>query len=238
MISKKPLIMIMGVQRSGTSALFNTLASAPGLTGRTEHVGDAIYDDFDLRPEPEIRQVLHSLPGTILLKPVNESKRRAPWAVAEEYAGYELRIIWIYRDPVNVFCSFLQKGWGRGGCQKFADSWVARNQLAIESIEPLGDRFLVVRYEDIVSNPGCVAALADRLGLSVRSCLRADSQLGRQHLAPEIQAKMQTRTADMPAKLDAARSITPETIGLNGPRRTEPRRTEPRRTEPRRTEPC
>lgn len=212
-MSKKRLIMIMGVQRSGTTALFQTLATSPAVTGRTEHVDDDIYDDYDLRPEPVIRQVLHALPGVVLLKPVNESKRRSPWAVAEEYAAYDVQIIWLYRDPVNVFRSFVERGWARGGHQRFARSWVARNQLAIDSLGPMGKRLLVVRYEDIVSEPACVVSLAERLGVSVRSCLRADSQLGRKHLPQDVQDQIASDAAAMLAMLHAARAVTPETSG-------------------------
>ncbi len=40
------IIMIMGVQRSGTTALFETLATAPGLTSYHEAADDAVYFDY------------------------------------------------------------------------------------------------------------------------------------------------------------------------------------------------
>ena len=86
------LVMILGFQRSGTTALFDTLASAPGVSPRHEHADDDLYDDYFLRPEPQIRSVLAALPGTVLLKPVRESRRRSPLEVAKEYRDYDLSI--------------------------------------------------------------------------------------------------------------------------------------------------
>jgi hypothetical protein len=131
--ARKSLIMIMGVQRSGTTALFDALAAAPGISPRNESKSDTIYDDYFLRPEPEIRAVLHSLPGTVLLKPVRESERRTPLQVAEEYRDYDLRIIWLYRDPVNVFFSYVRLGWcedSPAAALWFAMEWSNRNEEA------------------------------------------------------------------------------------------------------------
>ena len=80
----KRLVMILGFQRSGTTALFNTLASASGVSPRHEHADDDVYDDYFLRPESQVRPVLSALPGMVLLKPVRESRRRSPLEIAEE----------------------------------------------------------------------------------------------------------------------------------------------------------
>ena len=66
---RKRLVMVMGVQRSGTTAVLEKLSRSPGVTARNESIDDPLYHEYYLRPEPEIRGVLHSLPGTVLLKP-------------------------------------------------------------------------------------------------------------------------------------------------------------------------
>lgn len=205
----KRLVMIMGFQRSGTTALFETLASAPGVSPRHEHADDDIYDDYFLRPEPQVRPVLAALPGTVLLKPVRESQRRSPLEVADEYRDYDLSIIWLYRDPVNVYRSWVEKGWVKWHPQGLSQHWVKRNEKCLDSRTALGDKLIVVRYEDLVSSPACVAVLAGRLGLEVESTLRADSNAGRARVAAIAQEAIDALTGTMLARLDDARSIRP-----------------------------
>ena len=205
----KRIVMILGFQRSGTTALFKTLASAPGVSPRHEHANDDLYDDFFLRPEPQIRPVLAVLPGTVLLKPVRESRRRSPLEVAEEYSDYDLTMIWLYRDPVNVYRSWVEKGWVKCRPQKMGQHWVSRNQKCLASRGALGDRLLIVRYEDLVASPSCVAALAGRLGLTVESTLRADSNAGRTHVTADVQSEIDAATHAVLEQLDDARSIRP-----------------------------
>lgn len=205
----KRLVMIMGFQRSGTTALFDTLASAPGVSPRHEHADDDIYDDYFLRPEPQIRPVLAALPGTVLLKPVRESQRRSPLEVAEEYRDYDLTMIWLYRDPVNVYRSWAAKGWVKWHPQGLSQHWVTRNQKCLASRAALGDTLLIVRYEDLVTSAACVAALAGRLGLTVESTLRADSNAGRARVAADVQKEIDAATRATLEQLDHARSIRP-----------------------------
>ena len=153
----KRIVMILGFQRSGTTALFETLASAPGVSPRHEHANDDLYDDFFLRPEPQIRPVLAVLPGTVLFKPVRESRRRSPLEVAEEYRDYDLTMIWLYRDPVNVYQSWLEKQWVTNP-EGIGQHWVSRNKKCLASQAALGDTLLIVRYEDLVTSAASVAA--------------------------------------------------------------------------------
>ena len=202
------LVMILGFQRSGTTALFKTLASAPGVSPRHEHADDDIYDDYFLRPEPQIRSVLAALPGTVLLKPVRESRRRSPLEVAEEYRDYDLSMIWLYRDPVNVYHSWLEKQWVTNP-EGIGQHWVSRNKKCLASQAALGDTLLIVRYEDLVTSAASVAALAGRLGLTVESTLRADSNAGRTRVAAVDQQAIDAVTRATLEQLDNARSIRP-----------------------------
>jgi Sulfotransferase domain len=204
----KRLVMIMGFQRSGTTALFDTLASAPGVSARHEHADDDLYDDYFLRPEPQIRSVLAALPGTVLLKPVRESRRRSPLEVAKEYHDYDLTMIWLYRDPVNVYQSWLEKQWVTNP-EGIGQHWVSRNKKCLASRAALGDTLLIVRYEDLVASPASVAALAERLGLVVESTLRADSNAGRARVAAVDQQAIDAASRATLEQLDDARSIWP-----------------------------
>ena len=207
----KRLVMILGFQRSGTTAMFETLASSPGVSPRHEEADDDIYDDYFLRPESQIRPLLAALPGTVLLKPVRESRRRSPLEVATEYSDYDLSIIWLYRDPVNVFQSWLEKGWVKSMPQEFASHWMTRNEGCLDSRDALGDTLIMVRYEDLVAHPACMEDLAGRLGLAVQSTLRADRNVGRTCLPADVQEKIDTLTCTTVEELDNARSIRPIT---------------------------
>lgn len=204
------LIMIMGVQRSGTTALFDILANAHGVSACPESPGDAIYDDFYLRPEPEIREVLHAMPGTVLLKPVRESERRTPLAVAEEYADYNLRIIWLYRDPVNVYHSYCRLGWSDASSSAavtFASQWMRRNQEAMDHVRQLGRQLMVVCYEDLTSDRSLIHALAAELQLQVSENLRGDTAMGRRSVPEDIQRVIDQFTLTVQSNLRKNRSI-------------------------------
>ena len=205
----KRLVMIVGVQRSGTTALFHTLASAPGVSPRHEAADDDLYDDYFLRPEPRIRPILAALPGTVLLKPVRESHRRSPVEIAEEYRDYDLSMIWLYRDPVNVYRSWFEKGWVTCRPRGIGRHWATRNEKCLDSLAALGDKLIVVRYEDLAASPACVEALAGRLGFAVRSTLRADRNAGRSVVAAADQEEIDAVTSDTLRRLDNARSILP-----------------------------
>jgi hypothetical protein len=205
------LIMIMGVQRSGTTAFSETLATDRSIHLRGERPDDDIYDDFFLRPEPEIRPVLARIGGTLVLKPVRESKRRAPHEVAAEYADYDLRIVWLHRNPCNVYRSWREQGWAQQASQPqtFIGMWCRRNLKALESREALGDRLMFVRYEDLAESPQYVQSIGEALGLSIQSTLRADRGADGRDLPPGHHEAIELGCASTLARLDAARSIAP-----------------------------
>lgn len=207
----KRLIMIMGVQRSGTTAFSETLATDRSIHLRGEHPNDEIYDHFFLRPEPEIRSVLARIEGTPVLKPVRESQRRSPEEVAAEYAGYDLRIVWLYRDPINVYRSWREKGWAQQVAQPqaFIAMWCRRNLKALRSRKALRNRLVLVRYEDLAESPRYVQAIGEALGLSIQSTLRADRGADGRDLPPGHHEAIALGCASTLARLDAARSIAP-----------------------------
>lgn len=210
--ARKKLIMIMGVQRSGTTALFESLAGAAGVSPRQESSDDEIYDDYYLRPEPEIRSVLHALPGIVLLKPVRESERRTPLEVAAEYSNYDLRIIWLHRDPVNVFHSYVRLGWcgeSPDEAQWFAAQWAKRNAEALAAATLLKKQLIFVSYEHLTSVPNLTTTLAEALGLHAWTPLRRDSSAGRRSLTPETQKIIDLQTSLVGAALKRMGSIQP-----------------------------
>ncbi|MFH1465696.1 MAG: sulfotransferase [Pseudomonadota bacterium] len=202
------VVMVMGVQRSGTNALFKCLTSGPGVTALNEAPDNAAFEACDLRPEPALRALLQAAPGPVVLKPINESKRRPVAAVLEEFAAHELRAVWIFRDPVNCYHSHVVRWEGfRDRPEAFAAAWCARNRSALAALAAHPERLALVRYEDLVADPRVLSDLAAFLGLRGAWLFRADSRAGRQALPPEIQRQLEADTAEVLASLDSARTF-------------------------------
>jgi hypothetical protein len=66
-MTKKRLIMVMGVQRSGTTVLFDSLARDETLTSFGESVDSAVYYKYRLRPLAEIAPIFNAAVGAVLL---------------------------------------------------------------------------------------------------------------------------------------------------------------------------
>jgi cytochrome P450 len=206
------LIMIMGMQRSGTTALFETLSTARRLVSHAESPNDPIYDDYFLRPESAIRQVLQSSSSPVLLKPVRELTRRKLVSVIDEYADYDLSILWLYRDPVNVVFSYSAKGWERDATI-VALQWIDVNRMLIQLSAAHRPKLTVLRYEDLVSDGSILKALRRKLGIGGHSTLRPDSNAGRAQLPIATQARIDAITSKtlldlqrFPTGLDCGRS--------------------------------
>src|ERR1700693_1356608 len=208
----KKIVMVMGVQRSGTTALLESLSHG-GFIAFNESPSDYIYDNFYLRPEPELRSLFHEIPGAILLKPISETFRRSVREVFEEYAAYDLHIVWIYRDPVNATHSIELFGFtGRPSTvPELAEQWKERNQSVLDALPVYPDRLTIVGYEDLAESPSQLVALGRRLGIEAFPHFRGDSGSGRREMAPELQALVDEVTGKTRARLDAARTVLPLT---------------------------
>ena len=68
--------MITGHQRSGTTALMNSLSRDPNIELINESLNNELFYKWNLKPEKEIRSFLNNLKKPLLTKPVNETKKR------------------------------------------------------------------------------------------------------------------------------------------------------------------
>ena len=193
---KKQLIMVMGAQRSGTTALFRSLAHDRALTSFHESAEDALYYLYRLRPVRETAPILNAAPGAVLLKPITETLDRSLEELKTEYANYALKFVWIYRDPVNVLHSMSRKGWlpcaleGEPG----AGTWVARNQLALRFQKDHPAAIAIVRYEDLVSDPKIFGSLCKSLDVHGAPVFREDRGSGRSDLPLAVQRAIEAAT--------------------------------------------
>jgi len=203
--------MVMGVQRSGTTALFKSLAQDQALTSFHESAEDALYYLYRLRPVQEIAPILNAAPGAVLLKPIKETPDRSLEELRTEYENYALKFVWIYRDPVNVLHSISRKGWlpraleGEPG----AGSWVARNQLALRFQKDHPADIAIVRYEDLVSDPKIFTSLCKSLDVHGAPVFREDRGSGRSDLALDVQRAIEAATKTTLRELDSARTFRP-----------------------------
>lgn len=206
------LVMVMGVQRSGTNALFFSLASDPTLISYNEAASDALYADFFLRPEPEIRPLLQSARSGVLLKPNSETRRRSLGDVFQEYAKYDLHIVWVYRNPVNIFYSHYTMGWIQYQDISHAyhlNEWNLRNQQILDALPMHAARLTIVRYEDAVADSNILSALFRRVGVNGQNRMRGDTNGGRKRLPRAVQTHIARETQTVHKALDRARTFKP-----------------------------
>jgi hypothetical protein len=208
---KKKLIMVMGVQRSGTTVLFKSLARDPALTSFNESADDRMYYLYRLRPLDEIAPILDAAPGSILLKPITETFYRSLDEVRQEFADYILHFVWIYRDPMNVLLSMSRKGWLSSGLdgEQGAGNWVTRNRLALQFQKEHPAEIAIVRYEDLICDRQVFQSLCQSLGINGIPNFRSDRGNGRRDLPADVQAAIHNVTRQTLRALDAARTFKP-----------------------------
>lgn len=209
----KKLIMIMGFQRSGTNALFYSMADDPAVTSFNENRLEVFYESdnmkgFLLKDEPEIREILLRDEGPALLKPISETNVREIVDVFHEYAAYDLHIPYIYRDPINVFYSWMKKGWASlDNTKDFIAHWNKRNESILEAKPAYPERTPVVRYEDLIDDPFVFFKLCRRLGIKGTYRFKADSSGGYKNVPADAIARIQDGTQERFAQLEALRDL-------------------------------
>jgi hypothetical protein len=211
------LIMVMGVQRSGTNVLFESLATDRTLSAFPEDIDSAFYYNFLLRPVGELTPLIERVPGRILLKPITETGRRSLVELAQEYRSYALRFVWIYRDPVNVFDSMRRERWiAAEDVDQPAHilGWRKRNEYALEFQQQNPEQIAIVRYEDLCLDPKVFRQLTRWLRANCSSYFRKDSAEGRKCTPSAAQKNIDAGAGETLRALDAARRFRARLIPL------------------------
>jgi hypothetical protein len=206
------LIMVMGVQRSGTSILVSSLATDKSLRVFGESIDSGFYSNFRLRPVAELAPLIESAPGRILLKPISETFGRGLADVAEEFGPYRVRFVWIYRDPVNVLCSMQRERWVAAeeiAASQHLLAWRVRNEYALQFQRQSPGQIAIVRYEDLCLDRAVFAQLTSWLGLQCSSAFRGDRGAGRKQVSSALQRRIDAETSRTVRALDAARRFKP-----------------------------
>ena len=204
----------MGYQRSGTNALFDSIERGGGCIPMVDVEESEIYDQFDLRPEPEIRKILHDSPAPVLLKPVNDTKKRSIEDVFNEYRDYDLKVIYLYREPVHVFGSQVTLWPHFDDVEEFIHLWNKRNGYALHLSADWKDQLAIVSYADLISDPDVFNEVCAYLGVPGKYLFRRDQKLG-SHLPDEIQKKIETETKETWNALEANRRFIAKKYGFS-----------------------
>ena len=201
--------MIMGVNRSGTNVLYRSLAADPNIKSYIRTESNGFFKNYNLKPEKEVRSLIKKSDKPILLKPINESKFRTVKDVFKEFKNYDLSIVWIYRDPVNVYRSQFVKfpTVKKGGVERFISKWNMRNKALFGALEDYDDKVVVVNYEDLILDPTVFQKLCKILKIEGKYVFREDSQKGRKLLPEKNQNEIDSGTKEVLETLQKNRKL-------------------------------
>jgi hypothetical protein len=198
------LIFVLGSQRSGTNVLRQSLSLDPWTQGFNERRKSELYIGWALRPEPEIRDYLYKCQGnTVLLKPIQSVIRRPVAEFLSEFDDYNLKVAWIYRDPVAVFRSRGERWSYKAEAGPFIEEWNRINKSAMDANDP---RIAVVCYDQLASDPKVFHALCAFLGIRGENLFNAGRSVEEVEsaLSAEDVAEIRKATSEQLARLEAA----------------------------------
>jgi hypothetical protein len=92
---------------------------------------------------------------------------------------------------------------------EFIEQWNRRNLLAIHLSPKWKTKFGIVKYQDLIDDPGVFDQACRFFEVEGTYLFRADKNGGREHLAAEIQTKIDQGTREVFSRMDQARSFLP-----------------------------
>ena len=170
-MNKFKVIAISGTGRTGSTLLSQLLSQDPSVfnLGQLRHLSRAyakdapcsclqslthcdVYKGID--PADDLGQVIEQIAAiTGATTFVDTSKTPEYARELDRLPNVELLVLNLVRDPRAVACSWYKRKRSLSGLVKNARDWLQRQQ-SLEAWKPdLGERFLMVRYEDLASDP-------------------------------------------------------------------------------------
>jgi len=205
-IYRDKLIMVMGMQRSGTTALLYALGQDPSVQVENEEPAGPLYDNYRLRPASVIHGELIRRKRRVLLKPVLEAEYREIDEVIEEFNVYDPLVVWIYRDPIDVWSSAKNTfSLSAGDMTDWLQRWVKGNESALRSLNgPFRDRIRAVSYTDLIEQREVFLTLCDFLRLEPRNNLfwRENPKKGHRSLPESIRLLIERKTHHVMSRLE------------------------------------
>jgi hypothetical protein len=219
------IIMIVGHQSSGTTAMFDCMAVDKGFATIQEEDDNDLYLHWNLRPEAVIRGVLCGLGKPLLTKPVNETSRRSLGEIFREYRDYDVQMVCMYRDPVATYFSGILQiirrairadvavsdGWLSVDFRhpvKWCRMWSRRyKERVFPALSEYGNRITVVRYEDLIADGAVFEGVCRRVGIGGKYGFRADNGGGK--YLHEFSDIIRENTVEVLEELDKKRTFRP-----------------------------
>ncbi len=215
---KRKMIWVMGMQRSGGTALMNSFLKDSNLDVYKQIDSDLFYHgpEHYLRPEPLISSKLDISSQTLVLEPKSETKIREVADVLNEFTNYDVRIIWNYRHPFDVFISRQQKypnqEWTKD-IDRFIELWNKRNQSIINVLNNQKSNITIIKLEDIIKEPSVYNQLCVSIGIKGNYIFRRYEKSfknARQGVSEDVQRKISEGTAEVWSILEERRSFKPQ----------------------------
>ncbi len=202
-LAKPDLIFVLGSQRSGTNVLRQSLSLDPYVQGFNERKNSEFYVGWALRPEPEIRPVLARFQHTVLLKPIQSVIRRPVGDFLNEFKDYNLKVAWIYRDPVAVFRSRGERWSYKAEAGPFITEWNRINKSVMDANDP---RVSVVCYDQLTSDSTVFKALCQHLKIKGENLFHSGRPVEEveSSLSEDDVAEIRKATVETLDRLDAA----------------------------------
>lgn len=200
---KPNLVFVLGSQRSGTNVLRQSLSLDPYVQGFNERKNSELYIGWALRPEPEIREFLSRFRTTVLLKPIQSVIRRPVADFLGEFDEYNLKVAWIYRDPVAVFRSRGERWSYKSEAGPFIDEWNRINASVMDANDP---RVSVVCYDQLTTDHTVFHSLCQGLGIRGENLFHSGRPVAdvESSLSEADVADIRKQTVEQLDRLDAA----------------------------------
>lgn len=208
-VYRDKLIMVMGMQRSGTTALLYTLGQDPSIQVENEEPEGPLYDAYRLRPADIIHGELIRMKRRVILKPVLEAEYREIDEVIQEFLIYDPLVVWIYRDPIDVWSSAKNTfSLSSDDMLNWLMRWVKGNESALRSLSgPFRDRIRAVSYTDLIEQREVYRTLCDYLRIQPLNNLfwRENPKKGHRSLPESIRNLIERKTRWVMKRLEANR---------------------------------
>lgn len=201
---RKKLIFILGSQRSGTNALRRSLSLDPDVMGFNESKKSDLFNNWILRPEVKIRDFILNKPSAVLIKPITNVKHQSVSVFLDGFKTYNLKVAWIFRDPVNVFSSRIKRWPYLDDVEQFVSEW---NRINRSVLEANTFKIKIVAYEELLPGLGVFEKLCRFLGIRGENLFRSNHDGGYSHLQSATIEQIKAGTSATMTALNKSRVL-------------------------------
>lgn len=205
--SQKRIFFVLGIQRSGGSTLLNAFKRNRVVSIFLEK-DKKFFDYFMLKPEKDLRPFIEESKPIIFIEAKSETKKREVIDILNEFSNYMVKIIWNYRNPVNVYYSRLikypHKEWVSDENQ-FCDMWNQRNASILNAIDQYRDNIAIVKLEDLADSKIVFKQLCEFVGAKGRYTFYRDKTNIEKKLSSTVIETINNQTESILKELDENR---------------------------------